>query len=146
MNILHYRSTYYQEVRPLPGVQAALAYPWVPPVRAVPRGPAVRGDPPDPCYPSYQEDQGDPQDPAHAQPILLKAIKRCLRDWPRSEYFVRPMVLNEYCRPVLGIRMFLDLPDLDPDPLIRGIDPDPDQNSFPFPINVLRGLKKCLTK
>jgi hypothetical protein len=78
--------------------------------------------------------------------MFLKAIKRCLRDWPRSEYFVRPIILNQYFRPVLGILMFLGLPDLDPDPLIRGIDPDPNQNSFPFPITVLRGLKKFLKK
>ncbi len=62
---------YYQVVRPLPGVQAALACPWVPPVPAVPRDPAVQGDPPDPCYPSYQEDQGGPQDPAHPHQMFI---------------------------------------------------------------------------
>jgi hypothetical protein len=44
--------------------------------------------------------------------------------------------------PVLGIRiqcrMFLGLPD--PDPLVKGTDPDPD----PFLIKVLSGLKYCL--
>jgi hypothetical protein len=43
---------------------------------------------------------------------------------------------------VLGIRnrirIFLSLPD--PDPLVRGTDPDP----YPFLINVLSGLKQCL--
>jgi hypothetical protein len=78
--IVHYRSTYYQVVRPLQGVRAALAYPWDPPVRAVPRGPAVRGDPPDPCYPSFQVDQGGPQDPAHAQQMFNKVNQNILTD------------------------------------------------------------------
>jgi hypothetical protein len=55
---------------------------------------------------------------------------------------------------VLGIRnrihIFLGLPD--PDPLVRGMDPDkasdpdPNTNSFPFLIKVLSGLEKCMQK
>jgi hypothetical protein len=77
--ILLYRSINYQVVRPLQGVPAALAYPWVPPVRAVPRDPAVQGDRLDPCYPSFQEDQGDPQDPAHTANVYMKAIKKVFK-------------------------------------------------------------------
>jgi hypothetical protein len=37
--------------------------------------------------------------------------------------------------------MFLGLPDLDPDPLVRGTDPDPDPSLFSKMLDVLSGLK-----
>jgi hypothetical protein len=62
----------------------------------------------------------------------------------REEAILSLVHLPTLLRAVLGIRirnrirMFLGLPDLDPDPLVRGTDP-----SF-FTLKVLSGLKSCL--
>jgi hypothetical protein len=43
-----------------------------------------------------------------------------------------------------GSTCFLGLPDLDPDPLVRGMDPDPDPALDPDPSIIMKNSKKNL--
>jgi hypothetical protein len=49
-------------------------------------------------------------------------------DFP-MDFLILLIVFHPVLRILIRIRMFLDL--LDPDPLVRGIDPDPDQDLDP---------------